>query len=204
MGDVESSLLLLAKAGLRGPHGEFWEHFQAAWPLLERFAKVRVARLGVAADLRKDCIQEFFRRVCKYRLSYRGSSEGELWAWLGKILNNARLDVVRQEARQTNRKIVLDIPIAERNAQENESERADEFAALEVCLAKLEPDQRLVIQLRYFEPKMTVRGTAAALARSAGWVSKLEQKALRMLLECLQSNENESRRRNSMFRADAV
>ena len=205
--DANSSLQALAEGGLRQPGNDFWPAFQGAWPLLERFTKYRVKSAQIPQNLSKDCVQEFFRRVCRYRMSYRGRSEGELWAWLGRVFDNARRDMVRRELGRPVRQVPFDSSILENSHSQERFDPfggGDNFAALEICLKRLGQEDRIVIQLRYFEPRMSQRAAAATLGCSAGWVCKIEKKVLRELLECMRAKGIDYATGNPLSRADAA
>jgi RNA polymerase sigma factor (sigma-70 family) len=182
----------LACGGLSGRREEFWAHFNLAWPILERFAKFRVSRRGLEENLVRDCVQNAFERVCRYRAGYRGTTEGEFWAWFGKVCDNSLRTALRKERRHPRNfsdlnqfeEVAFVTPSMKMNPGVTVENR-DAFQALELCLQEIDELGRTVICLRYWPPQLSQRAAAELLGCSPAQVFKLEHRSLKLLLSCL-------------------
>ncbi len=190
--DPRLAIERLALGGMGESQEAFWVLFDAAWPLLERFAKARIARKGLQETLAKDCAQNAFERVCKYRAGYRGTTEGEFWAWFGKICDNAVRTALQKERRHPRPVSDLDqgdefglLTPSKCSYPDIAIETQDAFRALEACMQEVDEVGQTVMRLRYWPPQLSQRCTAELLGCSPAQVFKLEHRSLKSLLKCL-------------------
>ena len=121
------------------------ELFRRHAPLLREYFRRRV-RDAPASD---DLVQETFLRVLQYRRSWRG--EGSFAGWLFRLAANLARDRRARTLREPD-PAEPPSPHALDGAPPDASlARAESTARLYAALAELEPDEREVVTLRWFE-----------------------------------------------------
>lgn len=192
--DVRSGtpIASLAAGLLRGEELEAWALFEAAWPILERFVRVRLVTGGLHKNLLADCGQEVFTRVWRFRTSYHGTTEGEFWSWLSRICDNERRRILGLKAGRATISLAEDCsedPSRSSMTMLDEAVDAavlnEELAGLRECLRGLDGRHRRVIELAYFDPILPERPIAELLDCSPSNVHKLKVESLRLLEACL-------------------
>lgn len=112
------------------------------------------------------------------------------FAWACKII---RFKVLKYRDKHTQAARLLDPNVFDHLAElaVEHVESLDEFyrQALEDCMLRLTTADHELIRHRYFEA-MTVRAMAAAMNRSPSAVSKSLCRVRRLLLDCINSDEN--------------
>jgi RNA polymerase sigma factor (sigma-70 family) len=182
----------LARGELRAEQNAAWKLFEAAWPTLERFVRVRLMVAGLPENLVADCGQEVFTRVWKFRTSYQGTTEAEFWRWLQQICDNERRRCLGRRAGRMVGSLADGDSEEGRHREATNPDRAagtlalrEELAALRDCLEELDSNRRQVIDLAYFDPALSERAIAAVLGCSPSNVHKLKMEGLRQLQACL-------------------
>ena len=138
-----------------------------------------------------DIVQESFLDASRAFPRFIGGTEGEVRAWLCRILRNniadlrdgtgaAKRDVSREESLDqgaADRKEALadDTPSPSSNVRRREEEER-----VEAALARLSEDHRRVIHLRYRE-HLPFKEIAKAIGRSVDAVQKLWERAIKQL-----------------------
>lgn len=150
-----------------------------------------------------DMVQKTMLEAHEKRADFRGSSEGELAAWLQAILRLRIIDEVRRLKCQRNN-VDLEIPMESavtesmfrmrtqlRNSRSSSPSRSlvrhEEALRLAEALWKLPEDQRRAVDLIYLQVR-TMAETADLLGRSKGAVSGLLRRGLAELRELLKNS----------------
>jgi RNA polymerase sigma-70 factor, ECF subfamily len=141
-----------------------------------------------------DLVQETFLQVKKNFGRFRGSSEGELLAWLrGVLLNNVH-DVRRHFLKTEMRQIRLEVSLDQGLSDAEQGSMVDvaapspgsqlvaheEAALLKAALGRLSPDYRRVIVLRNWE-EQSFAEIGAIFGRSPEAARKLWARAIEQL-----------------------
>ena len=201
MGDSEEArkaLEALCAGGLAGPQERAWLLFQEAWPELFRMLKVALRSVGAPPRSWEDLGQTVMVKLWHRRLSFRGRTPGELQAWLTVIARNQMLDERRREAYEpsaasdltpdpdgSRSKAIEAEPGREPNPAE-ETGRRQEEQRLGECIARLDDEERLVIEQHYAPFPVSLRSLAEVLRCSATRVRDLHRRALEKLICCLE------------------
>jgi RNA polymerase sigma-70 factor (ECF subfamily) len=141
-------------------------------PLVFRFLRRRLdGSEEVVEDLTEDVFVKLYEKLDRY--IERGLP---FTAWLYRIAHNQLVDYLRTLPRQTAQPLdaVADVP--ERQTTSEYSSVLDR-QTLEPALARLTPEQRQAVELRFLQG-MSVAETAAAMGRSEEAVKKLQARAL--------------------------
>jgi RNA polymerase sigma-70 factor (ECF subfamily) len=166
-----------------------------------------LARSGLTASLRgkadpSDLVQESLLKAHANFRQFHGQSEGELAAWLRRILVNNLNDLARgyhrTEARQVDRERSLDDLLGDSSSAlvgllacggpspSESAERRELTLVLAEALAELNEDHREVLVLRSLEERDWDE-TARRLKRTVGATRMLWARALRALRPVLES-----------------
>jgi len=142
----------------------------------------RVARLTVRdPDIARDAVQEALVRAWR---ALPGLRDPELFeAWLRRLLVHACID----EVRRTRRRLVVEVALTDLHHPDvgDASLSAADRDALERAFRRLDPVQRAVVVLHYYQD-LTVAETAAALEMPVGSVKSTlsrSRDAMRAALE---------------------
>jgi len=140
-----------------------------------------------------DVVQETFLEAQRAFNNFRGTTEGELLAWLRRILRNNLANVTRHfaaERRQVRREVSLDCPesggakppdqAAKLPSPSSGLVEREEAEALQAAFRRLPEDYRRVIEMRHVQGRSFAE-VGAALGRSAGAVRKLWVRAIEQL-----------------------
>jgi RNA polymerase sigma-70 factor (ECF subfamily) len=168
---------------------------------------VRLARSNLDRRLRgkldaSDVVQESLLRAHQCMNRFRFHSEAEMAAWLRKILAHVLSDAIRR-FRSCARDVDLECSAAYLiSAQVEEwlvanwptplddAIRQEQLLCLAHGLERLPGEQRLAVDLRYFQC-LSMAEIALAMARSKGAVAKLLYRAIAKLRGCLVQCERE-------------
>ncbi len=197
----DDAIVRLAHGEIGGTPTDAWRLIDRAWPSLTRFVQQRLRAKGAPRESVSDCAQNVFRRVWKYRRSYRGATESEWWGWLRMITDNEMRRILVAEGRQPTPQSDFERP--------GEDEASDGFGdappdasfvnptldsvlgdetALEIhdCLSRLPAQHRKVVELIYLRGELTERAVAEVIECSASYVHKLKSQAIERLRRCME------------------
>jgi RNA polymerase sigma-70 factor (ECF subfamily) len=164
-----AALVVLAQQGDQTAFASLYEQYS---PLVYRFLR---RRLDGADEIVEDLTEDVFVKV--YEKLDRYVERGlPFTAWLYRIAHNHLVDYLRSLPRlnATSLDAVAEMP--ERTAT-NDFSRVLDRQSLEPALARLTPEQRQAVELRFMEG-MSVAETAAPMGRSDEAVKKLQARAL--------------------------
>lgn len=202
--EPHEAVKLLAEGGLRDRPARAWSLVDSAWSALQRFVLHRLLHKDLPRYLIEDCGQTVLERVWKYRQTYRGRTEGELWSWVRRICDNERKRLCGKERKQPiSETALLDrsnrsgegsleqeqqaaAASATHRAATRTAEEKEVRSALKQCLSELKGKHGVVISLLYAGAALTERGVAEILTCSPSFVHKLKKQALELLRKCLE------------------
>jgi RNA polymerase sigma-70 factor (ECF subfamily) len=164
-----AELVARAQQGDQVAYATLYEHYR---PLIYRFLRRRLDGADEAVeDLTEDVFVKLYEKLDRY--VDRGLP---FTAWLYRIAHNQLVDYVRTLPRHYTQPIdaVADVP--EHQAGPAYASVLDR-ETLEPALARLTPEQRRAVELRFLQG-MSVAETAAAMGRSEEAAKKLQARAL--------------------------
>ena len=164
-----AALVAQAQQGDQLAFATLYEQYR---PLVFRFLRRRLeGSEEVVEDLTEDVFVKLYEKLDRY--VERGLP---FTAWLYRIAHNQLVDYLRTLPRQSAQPLdaVADVP--ERQTTSEYSSVLDR-QTLEPALARLTPEQRQAVELRFLQG-MSVAETAAAMGRSEEAVKKLQARAL--------------------------
>jgi len=135
----ERALLKRAQTSAAG----FGELFDVAYDRIYAYAYRRVASREIAEDIAASVFEDALKNIRRVR--WQGKP---LIAWLYRIAARRIADFYRQHRRDDS---FDDLTLASRDNPSEAVERADEYAAVQRGLAKLNPRDREIIQLTFFD-----------------------------------------------------
>jgi RNA polymerase sigma-70 factor (ECF subfamily) len=175
---------------------------------LDRFREYLrlLARLQLAPALQgkldpSDIVQQTLVKAHQGLGQLRGQSEGELLAWLRRILANTLIDAARKHGGEVSRQRSLEDALAASSArleawlaadQPSPSDlvvRQEQLLRLAQALAGLPEDQRNAVELHYLHEE-SVADIADRMGRTRPAVAGLLRRGLRKLREQLHSEAN--------------
>lgn len=198
LGQNPEHLLCLARAGDRTALGQLLEHYRG---YLHLMARVQIGRHLQGKVDPSDIVQESFLEAHKDFAQFQGQSEGELVAWLRRILVTNLANLVRyyvgtqrrdvrlerqlhEEIEQSSR--VLDRALVAKISSPSQQAAHRELAVLLAeALTQLPDDHREVIILRHLEG-LTFPEVSQRMGRSLDVVKKLWPRALARLRRVLE------------------
>src|SRR5436309_873224 len=142
-------LLVLARAGSPAAAGELLEHYR---PYLTVLARVQLGRrLQGKADA-ADLVQETFLEAHRDFGGFRGTTAGELRAWLRQVLaRDVRLErSLSQELDESSRMLDAGLAAAQ-STPSQQADRREQAVRLADALDRLPEAYRDVLILRYLE-----------------------------------------------------
>lgn len=166
---VVAALVLKAQQGDQQAFAELYEQYS---PLVYRFLR---RRLDGADETVEDLTEDVFVKV--YEKLGRYVERGlPFTAWLYRIAHNHLIDYLRTLPRTSTSSLdaVADVP--ERETTSDYARVLDQ-QSLEPAMARLTPEQRRAVELRFLQG-LSVIETAAAMGRSDEAVKKLQARAL--------------------------
>jgi len=165
-----AELVVLAQQGDQTAFASLYEQYS---PLVYRFLRRRLDGTGdeVIEDLTEDVFVKVYEKLDRY--VERGLP---FTAWLYRIAHNHLVDYLRTLPRMNASSLdeVAEVPERAANAAFS---RVLDRQSLEPALARLTPEQRQAIELRFMEG-MSVAETATSMGRSDEAVKKLQARAL--------------------------
>ena len=143
-----------------------------------------VVRILGRGDLADEVLQEVYLRVWQRAKEYDKARSSPI-TWLATIARNRALDEVRRRQPRS----IEDMPeLLELSSGEDiigENAAGDELRRLQDCVGRLEPAQRDLVQLIYFEG-LTREAAAARVSQSVSNVRTVLRHALAKLKGCLE------------------
>jgi RNA polymerase sigma-70 factor (ECF subfamily) len=156
----------------QGDAAAFATLYEEYSPLVYRFLR---RRLDGADEVIEDLTEDVFLKV--YEKLDRYVERGlPFTAWLYRIAHNHLVDYLRSRPRYTANSLDEVAEVAERSAPSAFGRVLDQ-QALEPALARLTPEQRRAVELRFLEG-LSVAETSASMSRSEEAVKKLQARAL--------------------------
>lgn len=140
-------------------------------------------------DLAEDCVAETFSRFLKALQNGQGPRE-YLKAYLYRTAHNWITDYYRRRT-ETEWDEQLDCQIADEHLPEHQVQQLLEQERVRRALAKLTPDQRQVVVLRFIE-EWELEQVAAAMQKPIGAVKSIQHRALAALRRILLTREKEA------------
>lgn len=170
---------------------------------LERYREYLRVLARLQLDLRiqgkvdpSDVVQLTLMKAHQNLDQFRGTSDGELAAWLRRILANTMTDALRKFQRQ----VTLERPLAEtvdessfkleqwlaadQSSPSGQAIRQEQLLGLAKALAELPEDQRVAVELRYLK-SASVGDIATLLNKTEPAVAGLLRRGLQRLRELL-------------------
>ena len=158
-----------AQQGDAAAFGTLYEEYS---PLVFRFLRRRLDGSDeIIEDLTADVFLKVYEKLDRY--VERGLP---FTAWLYRIAHNHLVDYLRARPRYAANSLDEVAEVAERHAP-NAFGRVLDQQSLEPALARLTPEQRRAVELRFLEG-LSVAETAATMGRSEEAVKKLQARAL--------------------------
>jgi len=162
----------LVSRAQRGDQMAFAEIYETYSPLVHRFLRRRLdGSEEIVEDLTEDVFVKVYEKLDRY--VERGLP---FTAWLYRIAHNHLVDYLRSLPRMAAHSLddVAEVPEVAATAAYS---RVLDRQSLEPALARLTPEQRRAIELRFIEG-MSVLETSKAMDRSEEAVKKLQARAL--------------------------
>jgi RNA polymerase sigma-70 factor (ECF subfamily) len=164
-----AELVVLAQRGDQAAFGSLYEQYA---PLVYRFLRRRLdGDDEIVQDLTEDVFVKVYEKLDRY--VERGLP---FTAWLYRIAHNHLVDHLRALPRMSTTTLDAVAEVPERTATAAFSRVLDR-QSLEPALARLTPEQRQAVELRFIDG-MSVAETAEAMGRSDEAVKKLQARAL--------------------------
>jgi len=179
----------------------------APGPSVERYREYLrlLARLHIDPQLRSkldpsDVVQETLVKAHQKMDQFRGTSDGELAAWLRRILANSLIDAARKYQRELSVGRPLADTLDESSARleawlagdqpspSAQLNRQEQLLGLAQALAELPEDQRLAVELHHLKD-CSVADAATAMGKSEAAVAGLLRRGLKRLRELLAERE---------------
>jgi len=182
-------LVTRAQAGDTAAFGDLYEQYS---PLVFRFLRRRIDGSDeVVEDLAEDVFVKVYEKLDRY--VERGLP---FTAWLYRIAHNHLVDHLRSRPRYQANSLDEVAEVAERSAPSAFGQVLDQ-QALAPALARLTPEQRQAVELRFLEG-LSVAETASTMSRSEEAVKKLQARALANLRRHLSPSLATSRPRTNV------
>jgi RNA polymerase sigma-70 factor (ECF subfamily) len=180
---MQAAVAELVSKAQQGDQAAFASIYEQYSPLVYRFLRRRLDGSDeIVEDLTEDVFVKVYEKLDRY--VERGLP---FTAWLYRIAHNHLVDYLRSLPRTTAHSLdeVAEVPeVAAVAAYRQVLDRQ----SLEPAMARLTPEQRQAIELRFMEG-MSVAETAATMGRSDEAVKKLQARALANLRRYLMSAE---------------
>lgn len=140
-----------------------------------------------------DLVQETLMKASSSFADFHGSTEPELRAWLGKILERKVIDTHRYYRDYARRDVSREVPLIEQSIQKTESadinaslsslnDSTRKGSVLVEMLSCLNDDQRKAIQLRTFE-RLSFEDVGRQLGRSTDAARKIWTRAIQKIAQ---------------------
>lgn len=149
--------------------------------------RMKVAALTIVGDgsAAEDIVSESFIKIARFAKRYR--RQDEPMAWILRIVRNTALDYLRKRKRRAE---VSSECLFDTCDPSSSPEKIDAAIELEQAMAKLAPEERRAVYMRYYLD-MTVREIAEAAHLSRSSAERLLQRAETNLKTFLKSGEND-------------
>ncbi len=176
--DDLSKVIMQAQQGDQRAFDTIYDRFADA---LFRYVYARCGDASVAEDLVGDLWVRVVERLASFRLPPSGVDPA-FAAWLYRIAHNLVIDHFR---RKSSGNVPLDPSISDKEPTPDEHAMSnDERRTLHAAIARLTPDQREVVLLRFIEERSNAE-VASLTGRSEGAVKVMQHRALGALAKLL-------------------
>jgi RNA polymerase sigma-70 factor (ECF subfamily) len=176
-----AELVALAQQGDSNAFAELYETYS---PLIFRFLRRRMEGSDeIVEDLTEDVFVKLYEKLDRY--VDRGVP---FTAWLYRMAHNCMIDYLRKLPRYSEQSLDAVVDVPEHGATSEYGQVLDR-QAIEPALARLTPEQRQTVELRFLSG-LNVAETAAAMGRSEDAVKKLQARALVNLRRGLSATVN--------------
>jgi RNA polymerase sigma-70 factor, ECF subfamily len=165
-----AELVALAQQGDQMAFASLYEQYS---PLVYRFLRRRLdGSEQIVEDLTEDVFVKVYEKLDRY--VERGLP---FTAWLYRIAHNHLVDYLRSLPRLSTHSLDEVAEMPEPETTSSDYTRVLDRQSLEPALARLTPEQRQAVELRFLQG-MSVAETAATMGRSDEAVKKLQARAL--------------------------
>ncbi len=149
--------------------------------------RMNAAALAVVGEkaAAEDIVSESFIKIVRFAKRYR--RQDEPMAWILRIVRNTALDYLRKRRRRAEISSECLFDLCD---PDSSPEKIVAAVTLEQAIAKLAPDERRAIYMRYYLD-MTVRETAEAMRLTRSSAERLIQRAETNLKNLLNSEIND-------------
>ncbi len=150
----------------------------------DRLYRMLLAQTKGDEDLARELVQAVMIRTARH--IHRFENERVLWSWLRQVARSCHVDWLRKKGREPQ---FLSLEICAESKTEQPIDEGEELLnALESSLSLLDPDEREVLRLAYFEG-VTHQSMAERLQTSAKAIEsrlgRIRQKLRRILIESM-------------------
>jgi len=174
----------LVRAAQDGDTDAFGRLYERYVDVVFRYVLFRVGDRSLAEDVTSETFMRALRRIST--VSYQGRDVG---AWFVTIARNLVLDHVKSSRHRLE---VTTAEISDISTSAGRSDSGPEQQALTAatnaelmrCVAKLNPDQRECVVLRFLQG-LSVAETASVMGRNEGAVKALQHRAVRRLAQLM-------------------
>lgn len=188
-------LLFHARAGETGALEEL---FRQSQPKLAHWAEQRVSPDALGGNRPSDIVQESAFKAFQKFASFEGSSEGEWFAWLKKVVSSRVMDLARH-AQSKMRDESKTLSMEETGEEGRDSQRSpsqvsslqEEKRQLLAGLYQLPEDQREALSLFHLK-SFSVAEVARSMGKSPDAVDSLMRRALKSLRKQMQGAPQET------------
>lgn len=152
--------------------------------VFDRLYRVLLVQTKGDEDLCRDLVQGVMLRAVKYARPFE--NERVLWAWLRQVARSCHVDWLRKKGREP-QFVSLEL-FSETAGPGNSAEDEDLLVALESSIKQLDPDDREVLRLAYYEavPQQSMAQKLNTTAKAIeSRLRRIRQKLRRTLIERL-------------------
>lgn len=166
---------------IAGSHAAFTRFYDLVY---DRLYRMLLAQTKGDEDLARELVQAVMIRTARH--IHRFENERVLWSWLRQVARSCHVDWLRKKGREPQ---FLSLEICAESKTEQPIDEGEELLnALESSLSQLDPDEREVLRLAYFEG-VTHQSMAERLQTSAKAIEsrlgRIRQKLRRILIESM-------------------
>jgi RNA polymerase sigma-70 factor, ECF subfamily len=172
---------IVTRRMVEGSQSAFSEFYSFVF---DRLFRMLLVQTKGDEDLSKELIQGVMLRSAKYVQAFE--NERVLWSWLRQVARSCHIDWLRKKGREPHF-VSMDL-FAETQASAAPSDDEELLAALESSIKQLDPEDREVLRLAYYEavPQQSMAEKLNTTAKAIeSKLRRIRQKLRRALLEKL-------------------